>query len=105
MSARATVSRSELERALRAADAPEDSMATEDDLIRYEGRAEAVAIMRDMLGSSVPCVAGWHGPWSEGVCVDCGAPRESNKAYSQCVIGTDGDCTRWSHDHKRSETQ
>ena len=43
------VARHEVERALRAADAPEDSMATDDDLIRYEGRAEAVAIMRDML--------------------------------------------------------
>lgn len=43
-------SRSEIERALRAADAPEDSMATEDDLLRYEGRAEAVEIVRDMLG-------------------------------------------------------
>lgn len=45
-----SVSWSEVIRALRAADAPEDSMATDDDLIRYEGRAEAVAIMRDMLG-------------------------------------------------------
>lgn len=44
-----SVSRSEVIRALRAADAPEDSMATDDDLLRYEGRAEAVAIMRDML--------------------------------------------------------
>jgi hypothetical protein len=44
------ISRSEIERALRAADAPEDSMATDDDLIRHEGHAEAVAIMRDMLG-------------------------------------------------------
>jgi hypothetical protein len=44
------ISRSEVERALRAADAPEDSMATDDDLLRYEGRAEAVAIMRDMMG-------------------------------------------------------
>jgi hypothetical protein len=42
-------SRSEVERALRAADVPEDSMATDDDLIRYEGHAEAVRIMRDML--------------------------------------------------------
>jgi hypothetical protein len=25
-------------------------MPTEDDLMRYEGRAEAVAIVRDMLG-------------------------------------------------------
>jgi hypothetical protein len=41
---------SEIQRALRAADAPEDSMPTEDDLMRYEGRAEAVAIVRDMLG-------------------------------------------------------
>jgi hypothetical protein len=40
----------EVIRALRAADVPEDSMATDDDQIRYEGRAEAVAIMRDMLG-------------------------------------------------------
>lgn len=45
-----SVSWSEVIRALRAADVPEDSMATDDDLIRYEGRAEAVAIMRDMLG-------------------------------------------------------
>jgi hypothetical protein len=44
------IARHELERAFRAADAPEDSMATDDDLIRYEGHAEAVAIMRDMLG-------------------------------------------------------
>jgi hypothetical protein len=43
-------SKSEIERALRAADAPEDSMATEDDLIRYEGRREAVEIFRDMIG-------------------------------------------------------
>ena len=47
---RSRVARHELERAFRAADAPEDSMATDDDLLRYEGRAEAVAIMRDMLG-------------------------------------------------------
>lgn len=47
---RSRVARHEIERAFRAADAPEDSMATEDDLLRYEGRAEAVAIMRDMLG-------------------------------------------------------
>lgn len=45
-----SVSWSEVIRALRAADVPEDSMATDDDLLRYEGRAEAVAIMRDMLG-------------------------------------------------------
>lgn len=45
-----SISWSEVDRALRSADAPEDSMATDDDLIRYEGRAEAVAIMRDMLG-------------------------------------------------------
>lgn len=45
-----SVSWSEVIRALRAADVPEDSMATNDDLIRYEGRAEAVTIMRDMLG-------------------------------------------------------
>lgn len=44
------VARHEVERAFRAAAAPEDSMATDDDLLRYEGRAEAVAIMRDMLG-------------------------------------------------------
>jgi hypothetical protein len=47
---RSRIARHELERAFRAADAPEDSMATDDDLLRYEGRAEAVAIMRDMLG-------------------------------------------------------
>lgn len=47
---RSRSARHEIERALRAADAPEDSMATDDDLLRYEGRAEAVAIMRDMLG-------------------------------------------------------
>lgn len=41
--------RHEIERALRAADVPEDSMATDEDLIRYEGHAEAVRIMRDML--------------------------------------------------------
>ncbi len=45
----ASVSRSELERALREAGPPEDSMATEDDQLRYVGRAEAVEIMRDML--------------------------------------------------------
>lgn len=39
----------QIERALREADAPEDSMATDDDLLRYEGRAEAVEIVRDML--------------------------------------------------------
>lgn len=39
----------EVERALRAADWPEDSMATEDDLIRYQGRREAVEIVREML--------------------------------------------------------
>jgi hypothetical protein len=44
-----SVTLGELDRALREADAPEDSMATEEDLIRYEGRAEAVQIMRDML--------------------------------------------------------
>lgn len=44
------ISRHELIRALRAADAPEDSMATDDDLLRYTGRAEAVEIVRDMLG-------------------------------------------------------
>ena len=43
-------SRSEIERALREADVPEDSMATDDDTPYYEGRAEAVAIFRDMLG-------------------------------------------------------
>lgn len=47
---RSRIARHELWRAFRAADAPEDSMATDDDLLRYEGRAEAVAIMRDMLG-------------------------------------------------------
>lgn len=47
---RSRIAQHELERALRAADVPEDSMATEDDLLRYEGRAEAVAIIRDMLG-------------------------------------------------------
>lgn len=45
-----SVSWSEVIRALRAADVPEDSMAADDDLSRYEGHAEAVAIMRDMLG-------------------------------------------------------
>lgn len=97
-------SRSEIERALRAADAPEDSMATEDDLIRHEGRAEAVEIFRDMLGldgghwgdasqterhagnpgqcSIRTCVAGccpsdWCGPWRDGLCVDCGKPRRT----------------------------
>jgi hypothetical protein len=44
-----SVSWSEVIRALRAADVPEDSMATDDDQLRYAGRAEAVAIMRDML--------------------------------------------------------
>jgi transcriptional/translational regulatory protein YebC/TACO1 len=44
------IARHQIERALRAADAPEDSMATDNDLIRYEGHAEAVRIMRDMLG-------------------------------------------------------
>lgn len=43
------ISLSEIERALREADAPEDSMATDEDLIRYQGRAEAVTIIRDML--------------------------------------------------------
>ena len=47
---RTRIARHELERAFRAADAPEDSMATEGDVLRWEGRAEAVAIMRDMLG-------------------------------------------------------
>ena len=47
---RSRIARHELERAFRAADAPEDSMATDEDLIRYGGRAEAVAVMRDMLG-------------------------------------------------------
>jgi hypothetical protein len=47
---RSRIARHELERAFRAADAPEDSMATDDDLIRYQGHAEAVHIMRDMLG-------------------------------------------------------
>jgi hypothetical protein len=46
---RSRIARHELERAFRAADAPEDSMATCDDLLRYQGRAEAVQIMRDML--------------------------------------------------------
>jgi hypothetical protein len=39
-------------------------MATDEDLLRYEGRAEAVTIMRDMLGMNEcpycgysPCVA------------------------------------------------
>lgn len=43
-------SRSEIERALRAADYPEDSMGTAEDHLRYEGRAEAIQIFRDMLG-------------------------------------------------------
>lgn len=43
-------SRSEIERALRAADYPEDSMGTDEDHVRYAGRAEAVEIVRDMLG-------------------------------------------------------
>jgi len=43
-------SRSEIERALRAADAPEDSVATDEDLLIHIGRHEAVAIFRDMLG-------------------------------------------------------
>jgi hypothetical protein len=43
------IARHELERALRAADWPEDSMATDDDSLRYAGRAEAVSIIRDML--------------------------------------------------------
>jgi hypothetical protein len=46
---RSRFARHEIERALRAADVPEDSMATDDDLLRYEGRAEAVEIVRDML--------------------------------------------------------
>lgn len=44
-----TFSLSEVQRALRAADWPEDSMATDDDSLRYAGRAEAVSIIRDML--------------------------------------------------------
>lgn len=54
------VSVSEIERALRAADVPEDSMATDEDLIRYEGRAEAVGIVRDMLG-----LDSWRGHWGD----------------------------------------
>ena len=50
MSGTERVSVSEIERALREADVPEDAMATDEDLLRYVGRAEAVAIMRDMLG-------------------------------------------------------
>jgi hypothetical protein len=45
--------RSEIERALREADAPEDAMATDDDLLCYEGRAEAVEIFRDMLAAAL----------------------------------------------------
>jgi hypothetical protein len=41
--------RREIERALREADCTEDSMATDEDITRYEGRREAVQIMRDML--------------------------------------------------------
>lgn len=59
-------SRSEIERALRAAGAPEDSMATDDDLLIHEGRAEAVEIFRDMLGLNE-----WH--WGDAA---CGNPRE-----------------------------
>lgn len=44
-----TYSLNEIQRALRAADWPEDSMATEEDLLRYEGRREAVEIVKDML--------------------------------------------------------
>lgn len=46
----ARISVLELDRALRAADVPEDEMATDDDQLRYAGRAEAVEIIRDMLG-------------------------------------------------------
>jgi hypothetical protein len=38
----------EIERALREAQSPEDSMATDDDLLRYAGRDEAVEIFRAM---------------------------------------------------------
>jgi hypothetical protein len=42
-------SRSEIERALREAQSPEDSMATAEDVLRHAGRDEAVEIFRDML--------------------------------------------------------
>jgi hypothetical protein len=58
-----TFSLSEVQRALRAADWPEDAMATQEDLVRYEGRREAVEIMRDMLGAadSVCWAPGYNG--------------------------------------------
>lgn len=43
-------SAAEIERALREAGATEDSMATDEDVINYGSRAEAVEIIRDMLG-------------------------------------------------------
>lgn len=75
---RSRVARHEIERALRAADAPEDSMATEDDLLRYEGRAEAVSIVRDMLGASRDaCPA----PGYNGVHVGVGAGAVGGGPY------------------------
>jgi hypothetical protein len=72
------VSRSEIDRALRAADAPEDSMATDEDLLCYEGRAEAVEIMRDMLGLvTKTCRA----PGYNGVHVAVGAGAVGSPPY------------------------
>ena len=88
---RTRVSRNEIERALRAADAPEDSMATDDDLIHYQGRAEAVEIVRIMLGWDEQII---HRPgcsWENGPTCDCGRDPERLHACVGCGLELDGD--------------
>lgn len=70
--------RHEIDRALRAADAPEDSMATDDDLIRYQGRAEAIEIVRIMLGWTDDDVRGLH------LCEGCGVELDADDSRARC---------------------
>lgn len=72
------VARHEIERALRAADAPEDSMATDEDLIHYQGRAEAVEIVRIMLGWTDDEIGGLHS------CVGCGLELDADDQGERC---------------------
>jgi hypothetical protein len=82
---RSRFARHEIERALRAADAPEDSMATDDDLLRYEGRTEAVKIVRDMLEMDAEWRPAVHGdPYDKVVFIQGHRHSEPVCAWPDC---------------------
>lgn len=78
---RTRVSTHEIERALRAAGPPEDSMTKSDPLVvvHYEGRAEAVEIVRIMLGWTDDLAASrLH------ACIGCGLELDADDRNDRC---------------------